>query len=77
MAAATVDEYLAGLPDPARAHLAGIRAAVHAAVPGAGETISYAMPTFTLDGRAFVHVSAWKEHAGLYPLPELPADRVR
>ena len=49
--AATVDEYLAGLPDDVRARVEEVRRVVHQVVPDAGETISYAMPTFTLDGQ--------------------------
>jgi uncharacterized protein YdhG (YjbR/CyaY superfamily) len=48
-----------------------IRRAIRAAVPEAGERISYQMPTITLDGRALVHVAAWKHHIGLYPLPSV------
>ncbi len=69
--AATVDEYLAGLPDDARARVQEVRRVVHQVVPDAGETISYAMPTFTLDGQPLVHVAAWKRHVGVYPLPPL------
>jgi uncharacterized protein YdhG (YjbR/CyaY superfamily) len=68
---ATVDEYLAGLPDDVRARVQEVRRVVHQVVPDAGETISYAMPTFTLDGQPLVHVAAWKRHIGVYPLPPL------
>jgi uncharacterized protein YdhG (YjbR/CyaY superfamily) len=68
---ATVDEYLDALPDDARAAMEGIRRSIWSVVPGIGETISYQMPTFTLDGRPLVHVAAWKRHIGLYPLPPL------
>ena len=74
MAVATVDEYLTGLPDDVRARMSELRALVHRVVPGAEERISYAMPTFALDGRSVVHLAAWKRHIALYPLPELPAD---
>jgi uncharacterized protein YdhG (YjbR/CyaY superfamily) len=67
----TVDEYLDALPDDARAAMETVRRSIHAVVPGVGETISYQMPTFTLDGRPLVHVAAWKKHIGLYPLPPL------
>ena len=67
----TVEDYLAGLPDDVRARLQELRRVVHEVVPGVGETISYAMPTFTLDGRPLVHVAAWKQHIGIYPLPPL------
>ena len=67
--AGTVEEYLAGLPDDARARLEEVRRVVHEVVPDAGETISYAMPTFTLDDQPLLHVAAWKQHLGLYPLP--------
>jgi uncharacterized protein YdhG (YjbR/CyaY superfamily) len=69
--AATVDEYLAGLPDDVRVRVQEVRRVVHEVVPDAGETISYAMPTFTLDGQPLLHVAAWKQHIGLYPLPAL------
>ena len=68
---ATVDEYLEALPDEARAAMEGVRRSIRTVVPGVGETISYQMPTFTLDGRPLVHVAAWKRHIGVYPLPPL------
>ena len=64
-----VDDYIASLAPDAQDMMRGARAAVHAAVPGVGETISYQMPTFTLDGRAFLYVGAWKHHLGVYPVP--------
>ena len=74
MAAATVDEYLADLPDDVRGRMETLRALVHRVAPGAGERISYGMPTFTLDGRPVVHLAAWKKHIALYPLPELDGE---
>ncbi|MBC7551284.1 MAG: DUF1801 domain-containing protein [Cellulomonas sp.] len=38
------------------------------------ETISYQMPTVTLDGKYLVYVAAWKDHIGLYPVPPLSND---
>ena len=74
MAVATVDEYVAALPAEVRERMETLRALVHRVVPGVGERLSYAMPTFTLDGRSVVHLAAWKKHIALYPLPELPGD---
>jgi uncharacterized protein YdhG (YjbR/CyaY superfamily) len=74
MTAATVDEYLTGLPDEVAAIVERLRAMVHAAVADAGETISYGMPTFTLDGLPLVHLAAWKKHIALYPLPAMDDD---
>jgi uncharacterized protein YdhG (YjbR/CyaY superfamily) len=68
---ATIDEYVAALPEHARPVMEGLRRSIRAVVPQVGETISYAMPTFTLDGLPLVHVAAWKKHVGLYPLPPL------
>lgn len=66
---ADVDDYLASLsPDPHDA-LVAARAAIHEAVPGVGETISYQMPAFTVDDRIFMYVGAWKRHLGIYPVP--------
>jgi uncharacterized protein YdhG (YjbR/CyaY superfamily) len=67
-----VDDYLVALDDDVRERMAELRALVHRVVPGAGERISYGMPTFTLDDQPLVHLAAWKKHIALYPLPELP-----
>jgi uncharacterized protein YdhG (YjbR/CyaY superfamily) len=72
--AASIEEYVASLPEHVRPVMEEIRRVVHRVVPDAGETISYQMPTFTLDGRSLVHVAAWKKHLGLYPLPPMDAE---
>jgi len=47
----TVDEYLAGVPEPARSTLNRVRAAIRPAVPPeATEAISYRIPTFRYKG---------------------------
>lgn len=69
-----VDSYVAAQPESVRAILAEIRRAVAEAVPGVGETISYQIPTFTVDGRAVAYVGAWRRHLGMYPIPEVDAD---
>ena len=68
-AAASVDEYIAGFPPETRAVLEEIRALIRAAAPDATETISYAMPTFDLNGRHLVHFAGYERHVGLYPVP--------
>ena len=66
---ATVDEYIASFPDDVRIILEEIRHRIRAAVPQAAETISYQIPTFTLEGSAFVYVAGWKHHVAVYPIP--------
>jgi len=46
-----------------------MRALIKASAPDATETISYAMPTFDLNGRHLVHFAGFKNHVGLYPIP--------
>lgn len=66
----TVEDYISSFPEDVQVVLEGVRRAIRNAVPDAGETISYQMPTITLDGRSLVHFAAWKHHIGMYPLPE-------
>ena len=68
---ADVDEYIAALPEHVRPLMEQVRRSIRTVVPDVGETISYGMPTFTLDGRSLVHVAVWKKHIGVYPLPEM------
>jgi uncharacterized protein YdhG (YjbR/CyaY superfamily) len=65
----TIDAYIAAFPPEVQAILEQIRMMIRAAVPDVQETISYHMPTFTLNGRYLVYVAAHKQHIGLYPAP--------
>ncbi|GAB3191404.1 hypothetical protein GCM10027261_01180 [Geodermatophilus arenarius] len=71
---ATVEEYLAALPEEARTALEQVRAAVLRGMPGATETIRYGMPAAVLGGRYGLHYAAWKRHAALYPVPVFDGD---
>ena len=67
--AGSIDEYIAEFPPETQGVLKELRAVIRATAPGATETISYAMPTFDLDGRHLVHFAGFKHHVGLYPMP--------
>lgn len=63
----TVDEYLAGVPEPARTTLNKIRAVIRsAAPPEATETISYGMPAFKHNG-ILVWFAAFSNHCSIFP----------
>lgn len=63
-----VDDYIAALPEPAQTAARILRARVHAAAPGAAETIRYGMPAFQANGATFLYMGVWKKHVGLYPI---------
>ncbi len=67
--ARSIDEYIAGFPAKTQKMLEELRAIIREAAPDATETISYAMPTFDLNGRHLVHFAGFKNHIGLYPTP--------
>jgi uncharacterized protein YdhG (YjbR/CyaY superfamily) len=63
----TVNEYLAGVPEPARSILNKIRAAIRsAAPPEATETISYGIPAFKYKG-VVAWYAAFSNHCSLFP----------
>jgi len=63
----TVDEYLAGVPEPARGTLTKIRAAIRsAAPPEATEIISYRIPAFGYKG-VLMWFAAFSDHCSLFP----------
>ena len=66
----TIDAYLAGVPDSARAALSEIRRVVRELEPEAVESISYDMPTFTYRGRPLLYFAAMKKHCALYGTAE-------
>ena len=65
----TIDDYVGTFPEDVQAILEEVRRAIRKAAPAADETISYQIPTFTLNGRRLVSFAAWKRHISLYPLP--------
>lgn len=65
----TIDEYLAGVPDPGRGTLQKIRAAIRsAAPPAATEVISYGMPAYRHNG-VIIWFAAFAKHCSLFPTP--------
>ena len=65
--AATIDEYIAEFPPETQAALEEMRTLIRASAPGATETISYAIPTFDLNGKHLVHFAGYAKHVGFYP----------
>ncbi len=63
-----IDEYLAGVPEPARTTLSQVRAVIRSVVPReATEAISYRIPTFKYKG-SLVAFAAFKNHCSLFPM---------
>lgn len=66
--ALSINAYIRSFPAKTQKLLRQMRATVRAAAPDAQETISYAIPTFTLHGN-LVHFAAYEKHIGFYPTP--------
>ncbi len=64
----SIDEYIALFPPETQVRLREMRAIIHAAAPGAQETISYGMPAFRLHGQ-LCFFGGFKKHIGFYPIP--------
>lgn len=67
----SVDDYIDSFPPDVQQVLQQVRRTIHNVVPDAGEKISYQIPTITLDGKALMYFSGWKEHISVYPIPPL------
>src|SRR5688572_32875829 len=65
---ADIDEYIEGFPPKVQKILQKIRKTIQKAAPDAVEAISYAIPTFRLNGN-LVHFAGYKNHVSLYPAP--------
>ena len=66
--AGSIDEYIAMFPKDIQDRLTQLRDTIRKAAPDAEEAISYAIPTFKLNGN-LVHFAAFKSHIGFYPAP--------
>jgi uncharacterized protein YdhG (YjbR/CyaY superfamily) len=69
LTASSIDEYIAGFPAETQSLLQELRVLIKTVAPEATETISYAMPTFDLNGRHLVHFAGYERHIGFYPVP--------
>jgi uncharacterized protein YdhG (YjbR/CyaY superfamily) len=63
----SIDEYIAEFPPENQRVLEELRALIKASAPEATETISYAIPTFDLNGKHLVHFAGYAKHIGFYP----------
>lgn len=64
--AATIDQFLASIPDAQRTALEDLRRTIREAAPDATEGINYGVPAFKLNGRPLVSFGAAKNHLALY-----------
>jgi uncharacterized protein YdhG (YjbR/CyaY superfamily) len=67
--ATDIDAYIAQFPAETQQVLQEMRKLIRANAPGATETMSYAIPTFDLNGRHLVHFAGYSRHIGFYPIP--------
>lgn len=67
-APASVEAYLAEVPEPYRAALESLRAVMKAAAPEAVDAISYSMPALRNRGRVLVSYAAFRDHCSLFPM---------
>lgn len=67
--ATSIDEYIAEFSPETQKALEEIRALIKTTAPDATETISYAIPTFDLNGKHLVHFAGYAKHVGFYPVP--------
>jgi uncharacterized protein YdhG (YjbR/CyaY superfamily) len=67
--AETIDEYIADFPAEVQKIMQEIRTVIKKVAPTAEESISYAIPTFKLNGVYLVYFAGFKNHIGFYPAP--------
>jgi uncharacterized protein YdhG (YjbR/CyaY superfamily) len=67
--AASIDEYISEFPSETQSALNQVRTVIKKAAPDATESISYAIPTFDMNGHHLVHFAGYARHIGFYPIP--------
>lgn len=63
----SVGKYIAQKPEASQGVLRCVRDAIRRSLPGAEEGMSYAIPTYKIEGRAVLYFAGWKEHFSIYP----------
>jgi uncharacterized protein YdhG (YjbR/CyaY superfamily) len=73
----SVDDTLAGLPEPARASLRHVVDVARGIAPGAEDGVSYGVPALRVAGKPLIGVSAGATHLAVYPFSPAAIDSVR
>lgn len=68
-----VEAYFAGFPKEIRERLGVVRRVFLEEAPDASEGLRYRMPTILWNGN-LIHYAAFKNHIGIYPLPQVLAE---
>lgn len=71
---ASVEAYLASVPEDRRTRLEELRRTISAAAPDAVEVIAYDMPAYRLDGRFMCSFGAFRRHDSLFPASQAVID---
>jgi uncharacterized protein YdhG (YjbR/CyaY superfamily) len=66
---ASIDEYIASFYGNTKTALKQLRSLINKIAPQAIESISYGMPTFKVNGKPLIYFAGYKNHVGLYALP--------
>jgi uncharacterized protein YdhG (YjbR/CyaY superfamily) len=66
-----IEDYVTGLPEPARSRVAELYSQARAIVPDATVGVSYAMPALLYKGKGLLAVMNTKHHIGIYPFGNL------
>lgn len=67
----TVDSYISAQDQPQQDLLRRIRAITKELIPDGQEAIAYAIPTMrSSQGKNIVHYAGFRDHVGLYPVPD-------
>jgi uncharacterized protein YdhG (YjbR/CyaY superfamily) len=70
----TIDDYIAAQPVTIQPMLHQVRAQIRGLLPDASEAISYAMPTYKINGKNIVHFAGYRQHIGIYPASQVIAE---
>ena len=68
MSDAEVDDYLAGVPEPQKSTLEGVRATLAALLPDAEQGIAYGVPCFKVGGKAVAGFASYPKHCSYLPM---------
>ena len=71
---ATIDAYIAAQSPALQVILQQVRAQIRGLLPEASEAISYAIPTYKINGKNIVHFAGYKQHIGIYPGSQVVAE---